>query len=691
MKQYHIVDLFAGVGGLSYGFSQLPGFRILAANEIEKDIAAAYSLNHPGVKMLNCDIADLTKERLAGALGGQQVDIVVGGPPCQSYSTLGKRRMDDRANLFLQYKRILQILQPQAFIFENVTGILSMDHGRLFQRVESEFRALGYDVRHDILNAVDFGVPQQRERVILVGMKGENNYIFPVPTHGPGKKPYVTLKDAIGDLPQLKSGESASHYAGVAENEFLRFVRAGAGQLVTEHAAPKNGAHLIRIMQTLQDGQSKDNLPEEIRPKSGYGNTYAKLWWERPSTTITRNFACPSSSRCIHPRDSRAMSIREGARLQSFPDDYRFYGSDGMKRLEIGNAVPPLLSVAIAQEMQSALKRKEQMPERSDPMRLTDQQIEETYRLIEQHHQEFLVSQGVRLPRLRQAGQYTKYALTLVYLAQGYPHTRTVSKKELTEFIRQYYPDVNDVQQARHLGAQQGWCILSGERNDLASEGMKSGEYRLQTLEECYPGFTAERFLLYMASLRRMPRARALERIDWALGAVGLSDVRGKTIRSLSGGMKQRLLLAQAILDEPDILILDEPTAGLDPRQRIAVRNLIAEIALQKIVIVSTHVVPDVEYVASELLLLSEGRLLRKASPAELTHELAGQVWEAELAESELPAAQAAGTVCGIARVDAGHIRVRLLAEKQPPFACRPLAPELEDVYLHYFGAEDGL
>ena len=473
MKQYHIVDLFAGVGGLSYGFSQLPGFRILAANEIEKDIAAAYSLNHPGVKMLNCDIADLTKERLAGALGGQQVDIVVGGPPCQSYSTLGKRRMDDRANLFLQYKRILQILQPQAFIFENVTGILSMDHGRLFQRVESEFRALGYDVRHDILNAVDFGVPQQRERVILVGMKGENNYIFPVPTHGPGKKPYVTLKDAIGDLPPLKSGESASHYAGVAENEFLRFVRAGAGQLVTEHAAPKNGAHLIRIMQTLQDGQSKDDLPEEIRPKSGYGNTYAKLWWERPSTTITRNFACPSSSRCIHPRDSRAMSIREGARLQSFPDDYRFYGSDGMKRLEIGNAVPPLLSVAIVQEMQSALKRKEQMQERSDPMRLTDQQIEETYRLIEQHHQEFLVSQGVRLPRLRQAGQYTKYALTLVYLAQGYPHTRTVSKKELTEFIRQYYPDVNDVQQARHLGAQHrspGLVDLDADKDKDAAE-----------------------------------------------------------------------------------------------------------------------------------------------------------------------------------------------------------------------------
>ena len=219
MKQYHIVDLFAGVGGLSYGFSQLPGFRILAANEIERTLQRPIPSITPGVKMLNCDIADLTKERLAGALGGQQVDIV-GGPPCQSYSTLGKRRMDDRANLFLQYKRILQILQPQAFIFENVTGILSMDHGRLFQRVESEFRALGYDAPRYPQCCRFFGVPQQRERVILVGMKGENNYIFPVPTHGPGKKPYVTLRDAIGDLPQLKSGEVPATTPGSRRTNF---------------------------------------------------------------------------------------------------------------------------------------------------------------------------------------------------------------------------------------------------------------------------------------------------------------------------------------------------------------------------------------------------------------------------------------------------------------------------------------
>lgn len=165
-------------------------------------------------------------------------------------------------------------------------------------------------MRHDILNAVDFGVPQQRERVILVGMKGENNYIFPVPTHGPGKKPYVTLKDAIGDLPQLKSGESASHYAGVAENEFLRFVRAGAGQLVTEHAAPKNGVHLIRIMQTLQDGQSKDDLPEEIRPKAATAIPMPSCGGSVPPPPSPEILPVPPPPAAFTRRDSRAMSIR---------------------------------------------------------------------------------------------------------------------------------------------------------------------------------------------------------------------------------------------------------------------------------------------------------------------------------------------------------------------------------------------
>lgn len=354
MKKYNIIDLFAGVGGLSYGFSKIEDFNIIAANEIEKDISIAYTLNHPNVKMLNCDIADLTEERIFEAIGDAKIDLIVGGPPCQSYSTLGKRQMDDRANLFMQYKRILSIIRPKAFVFENVVGILSMDKGKLFKNIQAQFAELGYELKYQVLDAVDFGVPQHRERVILVGYLGKNPFEFPLPTHGEGLRPYVTLREAIGDLPVLQSGESKFEYQNEITNEFLQFVRA-SGCNLTEHTAPKNGEHLIRIMQALKDGQCKDDLPEDIRPKSGYGNTYAKLWWDRPSTTITRNFACPSSSRCIHPRDSRAMSIREGARLQSFPDDYQFYGSDGMKRLEIGNAVPPLLSMAIANKVKEML------------------------------------------------------------------------------------------------------------------------------------------------------------------------------------------------------------------------------------------------------------------------------------------------------------------------------------------------
>jgi len=356
MKHYNIVDLFAGVGGLSYGFSQLPEYNILAANEIEKDISIAYTLNYPEVEMLNCDIANLNEDVLRDVLKGQKVDIVLGGPPCQSYSTVGKRQMDDRANLFLQYKRILQILQPKAFVFENVVGILSMDKGRLFARVQEAFEELGYSLKYQILDAVNYGVPQHRERVILVGFKGNNPFEYPMPTHGEGLIPYVALKDAFADLPSLKSGESATQYLCEPTNAFLGFVRKDGVALV-EHDAPKNGEHLVRLMQALGDGQSKDDLPEELRPKSGYPNTYAKLWWERPSTTVTRNFACPSSSRCIHPRDSRAMTIREGARLQSFPDDYKFYGGKGMKRLEIGNAVPPLLSQEIAKQMLKAMEK----------------------------------------------------------------------------------------------------------------------------------------------------------------------------------------------------------------------------------------------------------------------------------------------------------------------------------------------
>ncbi len=351
----NVVDLFAGVGGLSYGFSMDNNFKVLMANEFDPTIANAYSMNHPDVKMFVGDIKNLNEEKIKELIGKEKVDLVVGGPPCQSYSTLGKRRLDDRANLFLEYCRVLEILKPKAFVYENVTGLLSMDNKQLFPFIKQTFSKLGYRLYHKVLNAADFGVPQLRERVILVGTLGQKEFEFPNPTHGGGifLKPYVTVEDAISNLPSLKSGESADNYTILPKNDYQTLIQ--DTERLSDHESPKNNDKLINLMKALPDGGSKKDLPHGIRPQSGFGNTYAKMWWKKPAPTITRNFGTPSSSRCIHPTQSRALTTREGARLQSFPDSYIFSGSRSMKNLQIGNAVPPLLSLVITKQIKKLL------------------------------------------------------------------------------------------------------------------------------------------------------------------------------------------------------------------------------------------------------------------------------------------------------------------------------------------------
>ena len=339
--------MFCGVGGLSYGFHIDDNFDIILANDSDPDTAKAYELNHPGVPILALDIKDAKIDL--------QADIVVGGPPCQSYSTLGKRRNDDKAQLYKEFVRVLEVIKPKIFIYENVVGLLSMEGGQLFKEIKEEFKRLGYDIVFQILNAANFGIPQVRERVIVVGTRSGREFQFPKPTHGAELLPYVTLGDALGDLPRMTSGQESHEYATMPQNDFQRFVRRN-NPILTENKTPNNGEHLIRLMQALPDGGTKNDLPQDLKPKSGYWNTYAKLWWARPSTTITRNFSCVSSSRCIHPRDSRALTTREGARLQSFPDCFKFYGSRGKKNLQIGNAVPPMLSIRLAQQVLKCLE-----------------------------------------------------------------------------------------------------------------------------------------------------------------------------------------------------------------------------------------------------------------------------------------------------------------------------------------------
>jgi len=366
-QKFKVIDLFAGVGGLSYGFAHDEQFEIIAANEILPNMAKAYELNHPSVKVYCKDIKEFGIANLQRDFGIKEgeVDLVIGGPPCQAFSTVGKRLIDDpRGKLFQEYYRVLKELNPKVFLFENVKGLLSMQGGELFKTILSLFESLDYKVKYEVLNSADYGVPQIRERVIIVGTKLQGEFQYPKKTHtnpddknifNQELKPYLTLSEAISDLPFIKSNEESFMYSSEPKNEFQKLMRANAPEKLMDHNAPKNNEKLIKLMECLPDGGTPQDVPEELRPTSGFANTYCRLWWERPAPTITRNFSTPSSSRCIHPKAPRPLTTREGARIQCFPDNYIFYGSRSDKNLQIGNAVPTFLSIALKDSIKKYL------------------------------------------------------------------------------------------------------------------------------------------------------------------------------------------------------------------------------------------------------------------------------------------------------------------------------------------------
>ncbi|MFA5095632.1 MAG: DNA cytosine methyltransferase [Candidatus Paceibacterota bacterium] len=365
-----IIDLFSGVGGLSYGFAHNDNFEILASNEILPNMAKAYSLNHPSVKVYAEDIKYFNAKKVEKDLNikANNIDIIIGGPPCQAYSTVGKRLIDDpRGKLFQEYYRVLKEFNPKLFLFENVKGLLSMQGGELLKTIISLFESLGYKVQCKLLNAADYGAPQIRERVVIIGSKLKTDFKYPEPTHYnpeeisnlPNKKlkPYLTLEEAISDLPFIKSNEESFEYASEPQNDFQKLMRKNAPIRLMDHNSPKNNEKLVKIMELLPDGGSPNDLPQNLRPTSGFQNTYCRLWWKRPSTTITRNLGTPSSSRCIHPKAPRPLTTREGARIQCFPDDYQFYGAKSSRNLQIGDAVPTFLSSTLAKAILSNFKQ----------------------------------------------------------------------------------------------------------------------------------------------------------------------------------------------------------------------------------------------------------------------------------------------------------------------------------------------
>src|SRR3990167_1055305 len=343
-KRVHtLLDLFAGAGGLSIGF-QDAGFRVVGATDFDKWSCETLKLNHPDAVVIAEDILNLKSIDLKKMLG-TETDVIVGGPPCQGFSSLGKRlTFDPRNELLFEFLRIVKDLRPKAFVMENVPQLLkSQEYAEFKKRLEGS----DYELIEDVLLAADYGAPQKRQRAIVIGSR-VGTHKHPVPTHREPKKinlfnahlePWKTVKDAIGDLPLKPTGKDLHIGRNPTELSLKRY------------------SHVPL-------GGNRFDLPKELLPNcwlnkpKGSTDLFGRLWWDRPSVTIRTEFFKPEKGRYLHPSENRPITLREGARIQGFRDDYQFVGSYTQIAKQIGNAVPVALANQIAKQVINILNEK---------------------------------------------------------------------------------------------------------------------------------------------------------------------------------------------------------------------------------------------------------------------------------------------------------------------------------------------
>ena len=363
MNKIKVVSLFSGGGGLDCGFIK-SGFEIIWAIDNEKNAVATYKANI-GNHIICKDINDVSVSSLP------ECDVVIGGPPCQSFSLAGNRKSDDeRGRLVWKYLEIIEHLQPKAFLFENVMGLLSAKDGngeKVFTLLTKAFENLGYTVCAKTINAADYGVPQRRKRVIIVGLKDGKVFDFPKPTHGEfsvsGKK-IVSVADALDDLPNAINDENGfSSYSKPAVTEYQNEMRSDSPG-VTEHFIPTTSKLDKYIISHVKPGGNYMDIPSDVASEriqrlqrdGGHTTCYGRLKGDSPSYTINTYFNRPNVGCNIHYKESRLITVREALRLQSFPDTYILVSTNKQGRnLIVGNAVPPKVAFALAESLKGQL------------------------------------------------------------------------------------------------------------------------------------------------------------------------------------------------------------------------------------------------------------------------------------------------------------------------------------------------
>lgn len=335
-----IIDLFCGIGGLSLGFEQA-GFEVVSAVDMWADAVKTYNHNRKEKVAEVISVEDYNVNRLPSIISKEKITGIIGGPPCQGFSTVGKRDVDDPRNkMYLEFYKAVKLANPDFFVIENVKGMLTLNKGAFVKDLLKRFgEGLGYTISYQLLNAADYGIPQNRYRVFYVGIKNKE-FVFP--------KPFdykLTAKDGISDL----LGATSEKYGSEPQNEFQKEMR-GTNQKPLNQDYTNHTEQTISIISQVPDGGNIRDLPAEIWHVRKYNKAFERMGTFKPSNTIDtghRNY--------FHYAEPRIPTVRESARIQSFPDSFEILGTRGSQYKQVGNAVPPMLAKIIAEEIKNVL------------------------------------------------------------------------------------------------------------------------------------------------------------------------------------------------------------------------------------------------------------------------------------------------------------------------------------------------
>lgn len=346
------IDLFAGCGGLSKGFMDA-GYHIIAGVDNDQAALNTFKLNHPGAKAMNADLSKQeTFDEILRVAGKRSIDVIIGGPPCQGFSLSGPRNFDDKRNqLYLAVFEMVKQFKPKGFIIENVPGMATLYNGEIHAEITKRFKALGYNVESKVLCAADYGVPQMRKRLIFMGVRSDLGHPeFPKPVVD--AKHYVTCREAISDLPPRinELGTEVDEYIMDPISEYQKKMR-GNMTVLHNHVATNHTQMVKDTIALVPQGGNYKDLPEGVGESRKFHEAWTRYHGDKPSRTIDtghRNH--------FHYEYNRVPTIRENARLQSFPDDFVFLGTRTQQNRQVGNAVPPLLGYHLGMALKKAIE-----------------------------------------------------------------------------------------------------------------------------------------------------------------------------------------------------------------------------------------------------------------------------------------------------------------------------------------------